>query len=178
MPESDISKVLISPPEIRALLERGEPVTAVDARGRIGMWGDEAEALLPGQRAGAMSGDTAGGRTGAAMKLAAQPSSWCGARVVMAMLPPGITAYRFTGWSRAENGTAQIRVLWLDAAENIVGTDVIPVAGQEAAWQRHEGSQSCQEVERFEHYMRRAVAIRRFQLHADVAALGQRQPLD
>ena len=35
MPESDISKVLISPPEIRSLLERGEPVTAVDARGRI-----------------------------------------------------------------------------------------------------------------------------------------------
>lgn len=35
MPESDISTVLISSPEIRTLLERGEPVTAIDARGRI-----------------------------------------------------------------------------------------------------------------------------------------------
>ena len=35
MPESDYSTVLISSSEIRSLLERGEPVTAVDARGRI-----------------------------------------------------------------------------------------------------------------------------------------------
>lgn len=35
MPENDYSTVLISSSEIRNLLERGEPVTAVDARGRI-----------------------------------------------------------------------------------------------------------------------------------------------
>jgi hypothetical protein len=35
MPESDYSTVLISSSEIRSLLERGETVTAVDARGRI-----------------------------------------------------------------------------------------------------------------------------------------------
>ena len=35
MPEIDVSAVLISPSEVRSLLERGEPVMAVDARGRI-----------------------------------------------------------------------------------------------------------------------------------------------
>ena len=35
MPESDFSRFLISSSEIRRLLESGEPVTAVDARGRI-----------------------------------------------------------------------------------------------------------------------------------------------
>lgn len=35
MPENDYSTVLISSSEIRSLLERGELVTAVDARGRI-----------------------------------------------------------------------------------------------------------------------------------------------
>lgn len=35
MPESDFSRFLISSSEVRRLLERGEPVTAVDARGRI-----------------------------------------------------------------------------------------------------------------------------------------------
>jgi hypothetical protein len=34
MPESDFSRFLISSSEIRRLLESGEPVTAVDARGR------------------------------------------------------------------------------------------------------------------------------------------------
>ncbi len=35
MPESDFSRFLISSSEIRSLLERGEPVTVADARGRI-----------------------------------------------------------------------------------------------------------------------------------------------
>jgi hypothetical protein len=35
MPESDISTVLISSSEVRSLLDRGEPVTVIDARGRI-----------------------------------------------------------------------------------------------------------------------------------------------
>lgn len=35
MPESDFSTVLISSSEIRGLVERGEPLTVVDARGRI-----------------------------------------------------------------------------------------------------------------------------------------------
>lgn len=35
MPESDFSRVLISSSEIRSLLERGEPITVIDARGRI-----------------------------------------------------------------------------------------------------------------------------------------------
>lgn len=34
MPEIDVSAVLISPSEVRSLLQRGEPVVAVDARGR------------------------------------------------------------------------------------------------------------------------------------------------
>ena len=35
MPESDFSTVLISSSEVRSLLDRGEPVTVIDARGRI-----------------------------------------------------------------------------------------------------------------------------------------------
>jgi hypothetical protein len=39
MPINDVSAFLISPSEIRSLLERGEPVTAVDARGRTAFLG-------------------------------------------------------------------------------------------------------------------------------------------
>lgn len=34
MPINDVSEVLISPSEVRSLLDRGEPLTAVDARGQ------------------------------------------------------------------------------------------------------------------------------------------------
>jgi hypothetical protein len=115
------------------------PTFDVDNRARVGMWGEEPEPLLPGTRAGTQAGDAAAGRNGAALRLDANVGSWWGSRVVPAVMPAGITTYRFDGWSRAEGGAAEIRVVWMDAWDKVLRADSVPAAGQEGTWRRHEG---------------------------------------
>src|SRR5205085_2731521 len=71
------------------------PAFDADSRNRIGMWGEEPAALLPGKRAGSQAAAPAAGRTGAALQLTAMGTDWWGSRVVPAVLPPGIRTYRF-----------------------------------------------------------------------------------
>jgi hypothetical protein len=107
------------------------PTFDVDSKGRVGLWVEEKASLQTGRRAGVQKADPAGGRNGSALLLEAGPSEWWGSRVIPANVPTGITAFRFTGWARAEGGRAGIRVLWLDPWERVIRADPIPAAGPE-----------------------------------------------
>jgi len=117
------------------------PSFDADAKGRIGMWSQEAP---EDEEGGAIRSD-AGGRTGGAMLVegGAPPAGglagW-GARSVAWPVLEGVTAYRFSGYARGDVAEPQIRVLWLDAWEKIVREDAAEATATENGWQRYERS--------------------------------------
>ena len=103
-----------------------------DAKGRIGMWSQEAPEDDEG---GAIRGDPVG-RTGSAMRVEGGPNGWS-ARCVMWPVLEGVTAYQFSGYVRAEGGEPEVRLLWLDAWEKVISEDTVEPASVENGWTRY-----------------------------------------
>jgi hypothetical protein len=122
-------------PMLRNLLFN--PSFDADSKGRIGFWGEDPLLTLPGVREGSEGADPAGGRSGSALMVEAE-KGWWAVRCITIPVPEGLTAFRFSGWARAEQGEPEIRVEWIDPWANIVRLDEARAVQSDGGWTRYE----------------------------------------
>lgn len=111
-----------------------------DARGRVGFWREDEQAYMAGTRAGSHKGQADPERGGSALVIEA-PEGWWAVSSLAYPLPLGRTAFRLSGWAKAEKGEARCLVVWLDDWKKTVRSDVVFTVAGNSAWAHFEGQE-------------------------------------
>lgn len=99
-----------------------------DAKGRIGLWGEEKDdSVAPGKRGGAHRGDPATKRRELSSLLVESTGDWYAVSSVNYGVPTFTDKLQFSGWARADgSAAAQILACWMDDTQKVLRVDAGP----------------------------------------------------
>jgi hypothetical protein len=111
-----------------------------DSKGRIGMWSEDTYPWLTGTRAGTIRPDPTGGRSGGSSMLIEAEKGWFASHMVDMARPWGNTAFRFSGWSRAEQAEVRVWIAWMDGRARVLRADAAKPIATEQGWTHWEAT--------------------------------------
>ncbi len=129
---AELDDVAIAPSEIPYL---GNGDVQPDAKGRIGLWGEEKEDIAPGARAGTHRSDPETKRRTLPTLLVESTGDWYAVASVNYGVPAFTDTIQLSGWARCQgSAVAQILAVWMDDMQKLLRVDAGPESHSDG-WQ-------------------------------------------